>query len=55
MPPLPDVHALSVLLLTVIELILFTRDSIPLVTSSLAILVVLTVGFEMFPYRTVSL
>jgi di/tricarboxylate transporter len=51
MPPLPDVHALSVLLLTVIALILFTRDSIPLETSSLAILVVLTVGFELFPYN----
>ncbi len=49
-PPLPEAHALAVLALTVIALALFTRDRIPLETSSLGVLVVLAVGFELFPY-----
>lgn len=49
-PPLPDTHALSVLALTVLALFLFTRERIPLETSSLLILVALAVGFELFPY-----
>ena len=51
MPPLPDPHALDVLALTAVALFLFTRESIPLETSSLAVLVLLTVGFEWFPYH----
>ena len=51
MPPLPDQHALAVLALTVIALFLFTREKIPLETSSLVVLVLLTVGFELFPYH----
>ncbi|MCG6937399.1 MAG: SLC13 family permease [Gammaproteobacteria bacterium] len=50
MPPLPDQHALAVLALTVIALFLFTREKIPLETSSLIVLVLLTVGFQVFPY-----
>lgn len=50
-PPLPDAHALSVLALTVLALFLFTRERIPLETSSLMILVTLAVGFELFPYE----
>lgn len=50
-PPLPDAHALIVLVLTVLALFLFTRERIPLETSSLLILVVLAVGFELFPYE----
>ncbi|MCW8889122.1 MAG: SLC13 family permease [Sedimenticola sp.] len=50
LPPLPDPHAIAVLLLIVIALFLFTRDNIPLETSSLLILVTLVVGFEVFPY-----
>jgi len=50
-PPLPDTHALSVLALTVLALFLFTRERIPLETSSLLILVTLAVGFELFPYE----
>ncbi|WP_260295905.1 SLC13 family permease [Sedimenticola hydrogenitrophicus] len=50
LPPLPDLHAIAVLLLIVIALYLFTRDNIPLETSSLLILVTLIVGFEAFPY-----
>jgi di/tricarboxylate transporter len=51
MPPLPDPHALAVLALTAIALFLFTRESIPLETSSLVVLVLLTIGFEWFPYH----
>lgn len=50
LPALPDVHAIAVLLLIVVALYLFTRDNIPLETSSLLILVTLVLGFEVFPY-----
>jgi len=43
-------HATAVLILTVLALILFTRDRIPLETSSLFVLAVLAAGFEIFPY-----
>ena len=49
-PPLPDTHALSVLVLIVVALYLFTRENITLETSSLAVLVLLVTGFELFPY-----
>ena len=51
MPPLPDQHALAVLALTAVALFLFTRERIPLETSSLVVLVLLTIGFEWFPYQ----
>lgn len=43
-------HAIGVLVLTLLALVLFTRDKIPLETSSLFVLVTLTAGFELFPY-----
>ncbi|MEM9304233.1 MAG: SLC13 family permease [Pseudomonadota bacterium] len=46
----PEPHAIAVLLLTGLALFLFTRERIPLETSSLCILVLLTVGFTLFPY-----
>ena len=46
----PDAHGVAVLLLTAIALFLFTRDRIPLETSSLTILIVLVSGFQIFPY-----
>lgn len=46
----PDVHGIAVLLLTVVALFLFTRDQLPLETSSLAVLTVLVLGFQVFPY-----
>jgi di/tricarboxylate transporter len=46
----PDVHGIAVLVLTVVALFLFTRDNIPLESSSLAILILLTAGFQLFPY-----
>ncbi|AKH21836.1 SLC13 family permease [Sedimenticola thiotaurini] len=52
LPPLPDTHGLAVLLLVVVALALFTRERIPLETSSLAVLALLTAGFELFPYVT---
>ena len=48
----PDIHGFAVLLLTVLALFLFTRDWLPLETSSLAILIILTAGFQVFPYVT---
>jgi di/tricarboxylate transporter len=54
LPPLPDYHALAVLALTVVALFLFTRERIAIETSSLLILVVLTVGFTVFPYTTAA-
>ncbi len=47
----PDAHGIAVLLLTIAALILFTRDRIPLESSSLAIFIVLVAGFYVFPYR----
>ncbi|CAM4173689.1 SLC13 family permease [Shewanella livingstonensis] len=50
LPPLPDVHALAVLLLVLLALFLFTRESIAIETSSLFILTMLSIGFTVFPY-----
>jgi len=49
-PVTPDIHGLAVLLLTAVALFLFTRDNLPLETSSLAILILLVAGFQIFPY-----
>jgi di/tricarboxylate transporter len=49
-PITPDAHGIAVLLLTLFALFLFTRDNIPLESSSLAILIILTAGFSLFPY-----
>ncbi len=47
---LPGPHGLAVLGLTVVALFLFTRDSIPIETSSMLVLTLLVVGFQVFPY-----
>ncbi len=47
----PDAHGLAVLVLTALALFLFTRDNIPLESSSLAILIILVAGFELVPYQ----
>jgi hypothetical protein len=47
----PDAHGIAVLLLTAVALYLFTRDTLPLETSSLAVLIVLVAGFQFFPYE----
>jgi di/tricarboxylate transporter len=51
LPITPDAHGIAVLILTVVALFLFTRDQIPLESSSLAILSVLGVGFAIYPYQ----
>ncbi len=51
LPPLPNAHALAVMLLTVLALILFTREKIPLESSSFLVLIGLAVGFELFPFQ----
>ena len=48
---LPNSHALAVMLLIIGALVLFTRESIPLQTTSLLVLVSLTVGFTLFPFE----
>ena len=47
----PNPHAVAVLLLTGLALVLFSRDKLPLETSSLVILVCLAVGFEAVPFQ----
>lgn len=49
---LPNAHALAVMMLIVVALVLFTRENIPLQTTSLLVLVALTVGFTLFPYTS---
>ena len=51
LPSPPNVHALAVLLLTVFALILFTREKIPLESSSFLVLICLAVGFELLPFQ----
>lgn len=50
LPAIPDAHGIAVLLLIVVALYLFTRENIPLETSSLVVLVLLALGFRFFPY-----
>src|SRR5690242_12192589 len=49
--PMPEPHAIAVMLLTLVALYLFSRDSIPIETSSLLVVAVLAIGFSVFPYR----
>ncbi len=51
LPPPPNAHALAVLILAVVALVLFTREKIPLETSSFLVLIGLAVGFEVFPFH----
>ncbi len=48
---LPNLHALSVMVLTVIALGLFMRERIPLETSSILVLAAIVGLFELFPYE----
>ena len=50
-PVVPNGHALFSMLLTAVALFLFTRKSIPLEISSLALLVFLALSFAIFPYE----
>ncbi len=44
-------HAYAVMVLVVVALVLFASERVPLATSSLLVLVVLTLLFEIFPYQ----
>jgi di/tricarboxylate transporter len=46
-----DPHAIWALSLTVVALVLFTRERIPLETSSLTVIVLLAVSFQLYPYQ----
>ena len=50
-PALPNEHALIALLLTLVALVLFTRNRIPLEVSSLCLLGLVTLLFTVFPFR----
>ena len=47
----PDSHAVAVLVLTGVALVLFTREWFSLELSSLILIVLLTMGFTLFPYE----
>jgi di/tricarboxylate transporter len=49
---LPNMHAIAVMIMIVVALILFTRENIPLETTSLVVLVVMATGFQLFPYES---
>ena len=50
-PEIPNYHALAVLLLTVVALYLFRREDIMLESSCLGVLILIAIGFELFPYH----
>jgi di/tricarboxylate transporter len=54
LPPLPDIHALAVILLTGFTLFMFARERIPLETTGILVLVSLVVGFYFFKYPGVE-
>jgi Na+/H+ antiporter NhaD/arsenite permease-like protein len=49
-PPIPDLHAIAVMVLTRAALVLFMWDRVPLETSSMVVITALVLGFELFPY-----
>ena len=51
MPDLPNLHALATMLLTGVALYLFTKERLLLELTSLGLLVVLVVGFAIFPFE----
>jgi di/tricarboxylate transporter len=53
-PALPNEHAIAVLIMTVVALYLFTRERIPLETSSLLVLIIIVIGFELYPYHSAT-
>jgi di/tricarboxylate transporter len=51
LPELPNLHALGVMLLTVAALFLFTRERVPIETTSIIVLAILAVSFTLFPFE----
>ncbi len=54
MPDLLNPHALATLFLIVLSFILFAQDKIRLETSSLLVLFVLAIGFQLFPFKQID-
>ena len=54
LPPLPDPHALIMLLLTAVALVLFSIERLQLAITSLGLLTIITVIFALFPYSDVD-
>ncbi|HEY5776392.1 MAG TPA: SLC13 family permease, partial [Xanthomonadales bacterium] len=50
-PQVPNMHALVMLFMTGVALFLFSREKIQIESSSLAILVMVVVGFQVFPFE----
>ncbi len=50
MPDIPNPHALASMLLTVVALILFSRERLRLEITSLGLICVLAMGFSLFPF-----
>lgn len=50
MPDIPNPHALASMLLTVVALILFSRDRLRLEITSLGLICILAMGFSLFPF-----
>ena len=48
----PDAHGIAVVVLIIAALFLFTRDKVPLESSSLVVIVSLALGFHLFPYES---
>ncbi len=48
----PDAHGIAVVVLIIAALFLFTRDRVPLESSSLAVIIALALGFHLFPYES---
>jgi NhaP-type Na+/H+ or K+/H+ antiporter len=48
----PDAHGIAVIVLIIAALFLFTRDKLPLESTSLAVIVSLILGFHLFPYQS---
>jgi di/tricarboxylate transporter len=51
LPELPNWHALGVMALTAAALFLFTRERVPVETTSILVLAALAVSFTLFPYE----
>jgi di/tricarboxylate transporter len=51
MTPALDAHAIAVLALTVVAFALFTRERVPIQTTSVGVLAALAIGFQVFPYE----
>jgi di/tricarboxylate transporter len=51
LPALPNWHALGVMVLTAVTLFLFSRERIPVETTSILVLALLAVAFTVFPFE----